>query len=149
MTQASRNNPSPAAQALGYGGLLPFVSLVLASYLLAPEYQAHLLSALRGYGVTILSFLGAIHWGLTMRAATTASSRMLVWGVLPSLVAWVALMLPVASGLWLLAACLWACLAVDRQVYPNLGLSGWLPMRMLLTVLASLCCVAGAWVAGR
>jgi hypothetical protein len=149
MTAVLRNSPSPVAQGLGYGGLLPFLGLALASYLAAPEYQAVLLSALRGYGATILSFLGAIHWGLTMRATTTPSPRMLAWGVLPSLVAWVALLLPAASGLLLLAASLWACLAVDSRVYPRLGLNGWLPMRVVLTALASLCCVVGAVVAGR
>jgi hypothetical protein len=143
MTAALGNNPSSAAQALGYAGLLPFVGLALASYLVVPEQQTELLSALRGYGATILSFLGAIHWGLTLRDATP-STRLLLWGVLPSLLAWVALLLPMASGLWLLAAGLWACWAVDRQLYPRLGLSGWLPMRLVLTVLASLSCVAGA-----
>jgi hypothetical protein len=143
MTAALRNSPSSTAQALGYAGLLPFVSLALASYLVVPEFQPELLSALRGYAATILSFLGAIHWGLTLREATS-STRLLLWGVLPSLLAWVALLLPMTSGLWLLAAGLWTCWAVDRQVYPRLGLSAWLPMRLVLTVLASLSCVAGA-----
>lgn len=144
---ALRNAPSFAAQALGYAGLLPFVSLALASYLLAPEQQADVLSALRGYAATIVSFLGAIHWGLTLRDAATPSTRMLAWGVLPSLLAWLALMLPISSGLWLLAAGLWACFAVDRQVYPQLGLNDWLAMRLVLSVLASLSCVAGALAA--
>jgi len=63
----------------------------------------------------------------------------------PSLTAWVALLLPLVFGLWLLAAGLWICWLVDRVVYPQLGLRSWLPMRLLLTIVASLCCIAAAW----
>jgi hypothetical protein len=145
MNQRSRSSPSPWAQGLGYGGLIPFVGLASAVWFLEPLHQARAASALLAYGASILSFLGAIHWGLTMRVATDQGKGMLAWGVLPSLVAWIALMLPASSGLLLVAALLWICFAVDRAVYPRLGLHAWLPMRLLLTVLASGSCVAGAW----
>jgi uncharacterized membrane protein len=145
MSNAVRSSPSVWAQALGYGGLLPFSALALAVWLLAPAEQVWAASSLLGYGVTILSFLGAIHWGLTMRDAGGQSQGQLIWGVVPSLIAWLALLLPVGTGLLLLAAALWLCFAVDRTVYTRLGLRAWLPMRLLLTAVASACCVAGAW----
>ena len=142
--QPSRNSPSRWAQGLAYGGLIPFVGLALATWFLAPNYHALTASALLGYSATIVSFLGAIHWGLTMRDASSPHAGMLAWGVIPSLVAWVALLLPAASGLLLVAALLWACFAVDRAVYPRYGIRAWLPMRRLLTGVASLSCVAAA-----
>ena len=145
MTRRANSSPSVWAQALGYGGLLPFAGLALAVWLLPPVQQAWAASALLGYGATILSFVGAIHWGLAMRDPAGPGKAVLAWGVLPSLLAWLALLLPVASGLLLVAACLALCFAVDRRVYPPLGLRAWLPMRLLLTLVAMLCCVAAAW----
>jgi len=121
------------------------VGLSLAAWLLPMEYRAAALAALLGYGATILSFLGAIHWGFTMREAPAASTRLLVWGVAPSLTAWVALLLPPGAGLWLLAAGLWACFAVDRTVYRQFGVQAWLPLRLSLTLVASFSCAAAAW----
>jgi hypothetical protein len=135
--------PGTGAQALGYGGLIPFVGLAVAVWFL-PAHRGFAATALLAYCATIVSFLGSIHWGLTMRDAAGQSSDMLLWGVVPSLLAWVALLLPVAAGLWLLAALLWACFAVDRNVYTRLDLSAWLPMRLLLTAIASISCIVSA-----
>lgn len=144
MNERKQTAPSVWAQRLGYGGLVPFVALALALWLVPPAYHAVLASALAAYGATILSFVGALHWGLAMRSPSTQSANTLVWGVIPSLMAWVALLLPTAAGLLLIAAMLWVCFVVDKKTYPQLGLRAWLPMRLLLTSVASLCCVAGA-----
>jgi len=144
MTQPNRNNPSRWAQGLGYGGLIPFVGLALAMWFLAPSNHALTASALLSYSATIVSFLGAIHWGLTMRDAPSPKAGRLVWGVIPSLMAWVALLLPTAYGLLLIAVLLWICFAVDRVVYPRFGLQAWLPMRRVLSIVASLSCAAAA-----
>jgi hypothetical protein len=139
--------PSPWAKGLGYGGLLPFVGLALAAWGLEGPRQAQAIFALLAYGATILGFLGAIHWGLAMRDANAPSAALLAWGVLPSLVAWLALLFGASGGLLLLAASLWVCWAVDRSVYPRFGLEGWLSMRLTLTAVASLSCV-GAVLGG-
>lgn len=144
MSGRKPTGPSEWAQRLGYGGLIPFVALALAIWLVPPALQTVLASALVAYGATILSFVGALHWGLTMRTPSTQSAPALVWGVVPSLVAWAALLLPPAAGLLAIAAMLWVCFAVDRKAYPPLGLQAWLPMRFLLTAVASVCCVAGS-----
>lgn len=145
MNTKTHNTPTVWAQTLGYGGLLPFMGLALASWLLPLLYRNAAPTALLAYGASILSFLGAIHWGFAMRGGATASTRLLVWGVLPSLVAWVALLLPLTAGLWLLVVGLWACFAVDRVVYRTVAAQAWLPMRLVLTWVASLCCAAAAW----
>ena len=136
--------PSSAGWLLGYSGLVPFIGLSAASWLLDGQQQAQVLFALLAYGATILSFLGAIHWGLALREPLAPSAGLLVWGVAPSLLAWVALMIGSAGGLWLIAAGLWICFAVDRRVYPRFGLGDWLGLRLALTTLASLASLLAA-----
>ncbi|MEB0055262.1 MULTISPECIES: DUF3429 domain-containing protein [unclassified Variovorax] len=145
MTATVPRGPTRWAQVLGYGGLMPFAGLAFAVWLLEPTDRARSLSALVAYGASILGFLGAVHWGLVMRDASGGrSTGSLVWGVTPALVAWIALLIDPATGLWVVVAGLWACFAVDRVTYPDFGVRGWLPMRLVLTVVASLCCAAGA-----
>jgi hypothetical protein len=88
--------------------------------------------------------LGAIHWGLAMREGPAPSAPSLLWGVVPSLLAWLALLLAPVPGLLLITALLWACYAVDRVLYPRCQLQAWLPLRWRLTVVASISCAAGA-----
>lgn len=144
MTTSHAAVPSVWAQRLGYAGLLPFVLLALGVWVAEAGQRAFAGLALVGYGAVIASFLGAIHWGLVMRDAPKQSLALLGWGVTPSLLAWVALMLSPPAGLLLIAAVLWVCFAVDRVVYPRFQAQGWLPMRLALTCIASASCVAGA-----
>jgi hypothetical protein len=94
---------------LGLAGLIPFLAAAgLAWAAPTPGLRAEALWALAAYGAVILSFLGAVHWGLALAAPSggdeaAATPARLVLGVIPSLVAWLALLLPVASGLALLA----------------------------------------------
>lgn len=142
--KADTAGPSPWAWRLGLGGLIPLVSLAAALWL-APRGDWPLAGlALLGYGATIASFLGAIHWGLAMRDGPEQPVASLLWGVLPSLLGWLALLLGPAPGLVLIAALLWACLAADRVLYPRYRLQAWLPMRWWLTLVASAGCLAGA-----
>ncbi|CAM8651184.1 Protein of unknown function DUF3429 [Comamonadaceae bacterium] len=147
MTAATPLAPLPLPQwaaRLGYAGALPFVALAAATWLAPTAYRGHAASALLAYGATIASFMGAIHWGLAMRGALTPQPGPFVWGVFPSLVAWVALLLPAAQGLVTLALLLGMCLAVDRRSYPAYGLSPWLPMRLHLTLAAAFSLLAGS-----
>ena len=59
--------PSLWARRLGFGGLIPFVGLAAALWLAPAGGWPLAAMALLGYGATISSFLGAIHWGLSMR----------------------------------------------------------------------------------
>lgn len=131
------------AARLGYAGLLPFVILAVATWIAPPAYRAQACHALLAYGATIASFLGAIHWGLAMREPGTPQAGPFVWGVFPSLVAWVALLLPLSQGLVTLALLLGICLLVDWRSYPAYGLMQWLPMRLHLTLVAGVCLLAG------
>ena len=87
---------------LGYAGLLPFVACALAIALLDGEARAFAVQALVAYGAVILSFLGAVHWGLLLRAGEPHVQSQLAVGVVPALAGWVALLLPGREALALL-----------------------------------------------
>ena len=91
LTRTRRN-----AWALALAGFIPFAVLSAGLWVLEPQSEDHALSqaALKTYGAVILSFLGGIRWGLALRSASEASTRVtLALSVLPSLVGWSSLYL--------------------------------------------------------
>lgn len=132
---------------LGLGGLAPFFAGALLAALGPAQLHLDVLAALAGYGAVILSFLGAVHWGLALRAPQAeaqATPYRLVLGVVPSLIGWVALMLPLGAGLGLLAAGILATagvetLATSRRLLP----AGYLALRWVLSLGAAAALVLG------
>jgi len=138
------DTPLPApARILGPAGLIPFAALAAAIWARIPEAGP----ALAAYGATILAFLGAVHWGLALRAP--AAERRAEWarlglGVTPALVAWVALLLPLSLGLGLLAIGMLLTAGVERLAAKG----GWVPdeyhrLRLFLSAGAAACLVGG------
>ena len=107
------------------------------------DAHPYVAAALSAYAAVIVSFLGGIHWGLGMRASAPAPS-LFTWGVVPSLIAWVAVVMPPYAGLVVQGVALIACYTVDRRVYPQHGAAAWLTLRFRLTGVASLSCFVGA-----
>ncbi len=134
---------TPTAWRLGYAGLLPFAFGALLVWLVREDAHPYVALALSAYGAVIVSFLGGIHWGLAFRHAEPPT-RLLVWGVVPSTVAWLAVMMPPSAGLVILGAMLAACYAVDRRLYAEEGVAHWLTLRFRLSAGARLCCFIGA-----
>jgi len=87
-----------AARLLGIGGLIPFYFCALLTWVETTRVWA--LDAVTGYAAVILAFLGAVHWG---RALAELDRRnhigTLVFGILPALIGWLALLLPVEFSL--------------------------------------------------
>jgi hypothetical protein len=129
---------------LGYAGLVPFVMLALLMWIVTDEAHPFVAIALSAYGATIAAFLGGIHWGIGLRHNAPQRKLHMVWGVIPSLVAWVAVIMPAFAGLPLLAVLLVACYLVDRKTWPEAGLRDWMTMRFRLTVVSTLACLLGA-----
>lgn len=135
--------PSPVAMLLAYAGLVPFVAGALLIWLVLPEAHPYVTLALSAYAAVIISFLGGIHWGLVMRQARPEAASLL-WGVVPSLLAWLAVMMVPASGLVIQGLVLIACYLADRRLYPAQGAAGWLVLRFRLSAMAALSCFIGA-----
>ena len=65
----------PAATALGYAGLVPFAAGALGIVLLGDELRVFAARALVAYGAVILSFVGAVHWGLFLAGCGAIASQ--------------------------------------------------------------------------
>ncbi len=133
---------------LSYGGLLPFVGLIVlvgADAQRAPVWS----DALVGYGAVILSFVGALHWGFAMTVAGLdpgVRRQAFAWSVVPALLAWPATVLAVSATSFILVLGFALHLAQDRRLAAHADLPAWyLPLRWRLTVVASLCLLANAW----
>ena len=138
---------APASRAtavrLGVLAVVPFVAGAAAGWIADPALRPSAAAALSAYAAVVIAFIGAIHWGLGFVRERPAG-RLFVWGVVPSIVAWLALLLSPRAGLAVHAAILVTCYLVDRAVYPREGVADWLPLRGALTIVATLCCLAGA-----
>jgi hypothetical protein len=142
------------AQRLGALGLLPFYALAALAWMpdgasigaLSIAALARLL--LVAYAAVVLSFLGAVHWGLVLAAADAPprlARQSLLWGVVPSLLGWLALlMMLVGVAPWLVFGLLVADLLLVRLMdgallgqHPSPP-GGYLELRTRLTAGASL-----------
>jgi hypothetical protein len=135
--------PDVLPRRLGHAGLIPFVAGAGLVWVVQPEAHPYVLLALSTYAAAIVSFLGALHWGLAMRRPSPPPARWW-WGIATPLGAWVGAMMPPASGLVVLGVLLVACYLVDRKVYRAEGLADWLTLRFRLSVVAALSCFLGA-----
>ena len=89
MTDQQQQDAPELAVWLGYGGLVPFASVPrrMAARRCSPPME---LIGAANYGAVILSFVGAIHWGLRCRMAGV---YWFSWSVTPALLAWAAVSL--------------------------------------------------------
>ncbi len=86
------------ALALGYAGLAPFVAGAAEVWLLPGVMTDFIEEALLAYAAVILTFMGAIHWGLAIRSHRDIVNLQLGLSVIPALMGWVALMLPAVAA---------------------------------------------------
>jgi len=139
-----RHSPAPAL-GLGLAGLIPFVAAPAYMYN-AGVFLPSIATAQLTYGATILSFLGGVRWGLLASGGPhlPPSWSQYSWSVTPSLVAWVALLIPnQPAATTLCAAGLTTALVLDlkQQGYPD-----WFRgLRLILTLgaVVSLLCSLG------
>jgi len=141
---APAHTPPPAwALRLGYAGLIPFVAGAALVWLVRADAYPYVTLGLAAYGGTIVSFLGGIHWGVAFRE-DRPDPRIFVWGVVPTVVAWLGVMMPPSAGLVVLGVMLVVCYLVDRRLYELHGLERWLTMRFRLSAVAALSCFIAA-----
>ncbi len=129
---------------LGLGGLVPFIACAMVILVLGPQnpLTSPAVEIFRTYSVVILSFLGGIRWGHALLRVeddiTDPEAIVLVFSVIPSLVAWGTLFLnpTLAVGVLLVAFCAqgaWDSLSSNADKLPK-----WFaPLRMLLTLVVA------------
>lgn len=123
----------------GLLGLIPFWGLALLGAFSERVPSIVLFNYLANYSALIVSFLGAIWWGLAVSQPNANLRRfMFGWSVLPCVLAWFALALPTAISLVVFAFLLALQLLMDYLfLWRTRTVSYWVwCLRRLLTVLA-------------
>jgi len=123
------------AYLLGLSGLIPFVGLT------AFMNQPWAISYFLPYSAIILSFLGGIHWGVAVRDSEWSNPRRLCLCMLPSLLGWLALLLPVKAGLMLLLVAYALWWAYDHS---QLKIREYRQLRRCLSAVVIVC--HGSWL---
>lgn len=135
--------PPRLAILLGYAGLTPFVSGALGIWVIPLGWREFVLSALLDYAAVILAFMGAIHWGLAMRAEEQdeRAQIQLALSVVPPLLGWLAIAGGMPTGLALpilLLAYIGLYLADLRAVHLGLAPLWYSSLRTPLTLVVVL-----------
>lgn len=124
---------------LGFAGLIPFVALTLACWLVHPAWLGDFIKGQLAYGIAILSFLGGMHWGAIMlsnQLSNEQTKRALGWSVVPPLLAWFATMVG-GFGFAALMAGFIVAYWVDKHLFAWYGMPEWLiGLRFRLTCVA-------------
>jgi hypothetical protein len=135
---------------LGLAGLLPFFTHALFSWLVPPSELLGVLRSQAHYAASVLAFLGALHWGVTIASPSIvdgAAAGRMVWSVVPALWCWVATLYPVDLSLPMLFAGLALALVVDGRLYRDTPVPRWfLALRAVLSV-GALLSVGASWLA--
>lgn len=124
---------------LGFLGLVPFVLLMFACWLVHPSWLGDFIKGQLAYGIAILSFLGGIHWGAVMMSGDLTieqTKRALVWSVTPALIAWFSTMVG-GFGFAVLMAGFIGAYQVDKRLFAWYRMPEWLiGLRFNLTCVA-------------
>lgn len=139
------------ALVLGLAGLIPFAASALAGFSADSATSARGLHSLAVYAAVILSFLGGVRWGaLLTTPAGFDSFTAAVISVLPSILAWLALLLPAPIMMLLLLIGLVLQYLVDSPFSPvenSAGVPLWYPsLRLILSAGAIVCVACGLYV---
>ena len=145
MTENNSEIYSQLPKLIGFGGLIPFVGCAALMYAGNTGASIIALFASAVYGAVILSFVGAVHWGLTMRG--DRSPYWYVWSITPAIMGWSAIvLLDVKISLMALAVAFTLAWSVDRQASLNGLIPPWyMQLRHILTTGATVSLLATAF----
>ena len=121
---------------LSCAGLIPFIVLSLACWMVHPDWLGAFIKGQLAYGVLTLSFLGGMHWGATMvsgELSALQTRKALIWSVMPALIAWFATMVG-GFGFAVLMAGFVGAYHADKRLYVWYRLPDWfIRLRFVLT----------------
>jgi hypothetical protein len=122
-------------------GLVPLIVFACGAAGHVPETAERMLAALIDYAAVILAFAGGVHWGLALLPGALRPWPRICAGVLPMIIAWVALVLaqlvaPVVSLAVLIVGYLATVLTEHRAAARLLVPSGYVWMRWGFSVVA-------------
>ena len=143
-TQDDQEAAPPLASLMGFGGLVPFFICAGATHSGVSPWAGLALVVIGIYGAVILSFVGAVHWGLAM--AGGRRPVWYVWSVMPAIYAWLPIVfMETRIALLTLVPGFLICWSVDRRAAAAGLLPGWyMRLRHMLTLGASMALAAAS-----
>lgn len=133
--------PWPAL-VLTVAGALPFLFLSIAPFMGFEPFGRPPIVVLALYALTILTFMGAIHWGLAMTRPAADTTWSYVASVVPALVGWFSVaFLPMPVALRVIAVSFALLLLYDIRAARLLTAPPWYPVLRIpvtLVVVATL-----------
>lgn len=136
---STRADQCTTARYLGIGGLLPFLALAFAAIANVDLPGIAAIPALLAYAATILSFIGAVHWGIALQETDHATrNKLFVASVVPALAAWLALLLPATFALIVFITAFSGWYLWERLTIWNLYPRWFAELRTLLTTVVTL-----------
>jgi hypothetical protein len=134
---------------LGFGGVIPFLLLFVALLLdFEPPsgIEIDVASWLLAYAAVIVSFLGAVHWGVALAMQEALSRGQLeqhfFYGVTPALLAWFVLLLPQPLAFFVMAALVMLAYGFDAMLLFRRLDSDYNVLRLYLTSAVTLLLIA-------
>jgi hypothetical protein len=123
---------------MGFGGLIPFFVCAGVAHSGVAPWAGLALIIIGIYGALILSFVGAVHWGLAMQG--DRSQRWFIWSVMPALYAWPPIVfLDSRTALLALVPGFLMCWSVDRRAAAAGLIQAWyMRLRHMLTLGAAM-----------
>ena len=139
------NNPiniPKNATILGYTGLIPFVILSLALWFSSPGMVEQINQALLMYSAIILTFMGAVHWGVAMSTSEKPDNWQINVSVVPALIAWFASFAPVSINYTILYLTFASLCLIDSVSSKKGSVPDWYPkLRIPLTAVVVACLI--------
>jgi hypothetical protein len=135
---AREDTAPPLASLMGFGGLIPFFVCAGVAHSGVAPWAGLALIIIGIYGALILSFVGAVHWGLAMQG--DRSQRWFIWSVMPALYAWPPIVfLDSRTALLALVPGFLMCWSVDRRAAAAGLIQAWyMRLRHMLTLGAAM-----------
>ena len=141
------------AVVLGLLGLLPFLGCTIGIILFPSQVPVpNLVQAIIAYGAVILAFLGGVHWGFALEAVPGVivpdqagmDRKRLALGVVPSLIGWAALLVPIVASpmigiVLLMLGFVLTTLVEARAQRAGAMPGGYMKLRWLLSAVVLLC----------
>ena len=148
----------PLVRKLGYAGLIPFIGLAFMVQLAPTPLNYLSAESLASYGAIITAFMGALHWGANLhnlgknpKGDRWEDRNAWIWGVIPALVAWVALHIYIPVCLLILASALVIQRNIDKETYRYYfsneeSCKTFMTLRTRLTIVSATCLIWAALV---
>ena len=135
---AREDTAPPLASLMGFGGLIPFFVCAGVAHSGVAPWAGLALIIIGIYGALILSFVGAVHWGLAMQG--DRSQRWFIWSVMPALYAWPPIVfLDPRTALLALVPGFLMCWSIDRRAAAAGLIQAWyMRLRHMLTLGAAM-----------